>query len=97
MVAARAPLESMLAPTTTPIGAPPRSGPAEHAGDEITHDIGQRLEATFVTPLTARTSSRLISGLDDVVDLIEEVADTFVLYRIEAPTRDSDTPGVDRR
>jgi predicted phosphate transport protein (TIGR00153 family) len=58
----------------------------EHRGDEISHDIGHRLEATFVTPFDREDIYALISGLDDVLDLIEEVADTFVLYRIDAPT-----------
>ena len=59
---------------------------AEHRGDEISHDIGHRLEATFVTPFDREEIHALISGLDDILDLIEEVADTFVLYRIDAPT-----------
>ncbi len=59
---------------------------AEHRGDEISHEIGHRLEATFVTPFDREDIHGLISGLDDVLDLIEETADTFVLYRIEAPT-----------
>ena len=59
---------------------------AEHRGDEISHDIGHRLEATFVTPFDREDIYALISGLDDVLDLVEECADTFVLYRIEAPT-----------
>ncbi len=59
---------------------------AEHRGDEISHDIGHRLEATFVTPFDREEIYALISGLDDVLDYIEECADTFVLYRIEAPT-----------
>lgn len=59
---------------------------AEHRGDEISHDIGRRLEATFVTPFDREEIHGLISGLDDVLDYIEEVADTFVLYRIPAPT-----------
>ncbi|HEU4671710.1 MAG TPA: DUF47 family protein [Candidatus Limnocylindrales bacterium] len=59
---------------------------AEHRGDEISHDIGHRLEATFVTPFDREDIYALISGLDDVVDLIEETGDTFVLYRIPAPT-----------
>ena len=58
----------------------------EHRGDEISHDIGRRLESTFVTPFDREEIHALISGLDDVLDWIEEVADTFVLYRIEAPT-----------
>jgi hypothetical protein len=58
----------------------------EHRGDEITHDIGHRLEATFVTPFDREDILALISTLDDVLDLIEEAADTFVLYKIPAPT-----------
>jgi uncharacterized protein len=59
---------------------------AEHRGDEISHDIGHRLEATFVTPFDREEIYALISGLDDVLDYVEECADTFVLYRIQAPT-----------
>jgi predicted phosphate transport protein (TIGR00153 family) len=58
----------------------------EHRGDEISHDIGRRLERTFVTPFDREEIHGLISALDDVLDYIEEVADTFVLYRIDAPT-----------
>ena len=59
---------------------------AEHRGDELSHQIGHRLEATFVTPFDREEIHALISGLDDVLDFVEEVADTFVLYRIEVPT-----------
>lgn len=59
---------------------------AEHAGDQMSHDIGRQLEQTFVTPFDREDIHALISRLDDVVDLIEEVADTFILYGIEAPT-----------
>lgn len=59
---------------------------AEHRGDEISHDIGHRLENTFVTPFDREEIYALISGLDDILDLVEETADTFVLYHIDAPT-----------
>jgi uncharacterized protein len=59
---------------------------AEHLGDEISHDIGHRLESTFVTPFDREDIHALISGLDDVLDMIEEIGDTFGLYRIDAPT-----------
>jgi predicted phosphate transport protein (TIGR00153 family) len=58
----------------------------EHRGDEISHDIGHRLERTFVTPFDREDIHSLISGLDDVLDMIEEVGDTFLLYRIDAAT-----------
>src|SRR5882672_11141237 len=59
---------------------------AEHRGDEISHETGRRLESTFVTPFDREDIHALISALDDVLDFIEECADTFILYRIEAPT-----------
>ena len=58
----------------------------EHRGDEISHEIGRKLESTFVTPFDREDIHALISALDDVVDFIEEAADTFILYRVEAPT-----------
>jgi predicted phosphate transport protein (TIGR00153 family) len=57
----------------------------EHEGDRITHDIIQRLNQTFVTPFDREDIIALASGLDDVVDWIEEVADFLSIYRIEAP------------
>ena len=58
----------------------------EHKGDGISHDIGHRLEKTFVTPFDREDIQELISRLDDVLDFIEEVADTCILYKIEEPT-----------
>jgi uncharacterized protein len=57
----------------------------EHEGDRITHDILQRLNATFVTPIDRDDIYALASALDNVVDHTEEVADFLGLYRIEAP------------
>jgi len=59
---------------------------AEHAGDQISHEIGHKLESTFVTPFDREDIHGLISRLDDILDFIEEVADTCILYNIEAPT-----------
>jgi predicted phosphate transport protein (TIGR00153 family) len=58
----------------------------ERRGDQMSHDIGQRLERTFVTPFDREDIHQLISRLDDVLDFIEEVADTCILYKIDAPT-----------
>ncbi len=58
----------------------------EHHGDEISHSIGRRVNTTFVTPFDREDIVALISGLDDILDLIEEVADTFILYQVDAPT-----------
>jgi predicted phosphate transport protein (TIGR00153 family) len=58
---------------------------AEQEGDRITHDIVQRLNSTFVTPIDREDIYALATQLDDVVDHIEEVADFMGLYSIEAP------------
>jgi uncharacterized protein len=57
----------------------------EQDGDRITHDIIQRLNQTFVTPIDREDIHELSSALDDVVDYTEEVADYLGLYKIEAP------------
>src|SRR5919199_6006008 len=57
----------------------------EQEGDRITHDIIQRLNSTFVTPIDREDIYALASALDDIVDFVEEVADFLALYRIEAP------------
>ena len=62
---------------------------AEHRGDVLSHDIGQRLASTFVTPFDRDDIHQLISRLDDILDFVEEVADTCVLYKIERPTAEA--------
>jgi uncharacterized protein len=56
----------------------------EQEGDRITHDIIQRLNSTFVTPIDREDIYALASALDDIVDFIEETSDFLSLYRIEA-------------
>ncbi len=57
----------------------------EQEGDRITHDIIQRLNQTFVTPIDREDILELASTLDDIVDYTEEVADYLGLYKVEAP------------
>lgn len=57
----------------------------EHEGDRITHDIIFHLHSKAATPLDRSDVLALASGLDDVVDYVEEVGDFLVLYRVEAP------------
>jgi predicted phosphate transport protein (TIGR00153 family) len=58
----------------------------EHQGDEIDAEIAARLERAFITPFDREDIHELISRLDDVVDGIQEVAETFVIYGIVEPT-----------
>ncbi|HMC07459.1 MAG TPA: DUF47 family protein [Solirubrobacterales bacterium] len=58
---------------------------AEQEGDRITHDIIQRTNTMFVTPIDGEDIYGLATQVDDIVDFIEETADFMGLYKIEAP------------
>ncbi len=58
----------------------------EHRGDEITHQLYNALNSTFVTPLDREDIHDLAGKLDDFIDYIEEVARRLRLYRIDQPT-----------
>jgi uncharacterized protein len=57
----------------------------EHEGDRITHDIIHHLYRRAATPFEQADVLALASGVDDVVDYAEEVADFLFLYKVEAP------------
>ena len=56
----------------------------EHVGDEITHNIVDRLNRTFVTPLEREDILALAHALDDVVDCLDGVSERLVLYKVTA-------------
>ena len=58
----------------------------EHAGDTLTHEIVKRLNTTFITPIDREDIYALACRLDDVLDLIDAVADRLLLYKISKPT-----------
>ena len=58
----------------------------EHAGDALTHEMVRRLNTTFVTPIDREDIYALANRLDDVLDLIDAVADRLALYKIKVPT-----------
>jgi uncharacterized protein len=59
---------------------------AEHAADRITHDTVSLLHTTFVTPFDRDDIHRLISRMDDVLDLIQDTGESLVLYDIQKIT-----------
>jgi len=54
----------------------------EHTGDRITHNIVDRLNRTFVTPLEREDILALAHALDDVVDCLDGVAERLTLYKV---------------
>jgi predicted phosphate transport protein (TIGR00153 family) len=59
---------------------------AEHAADRITHETVQLLHTTFITPFDRDDIHRLISRMDDVLDLIQDAGESLVLYDIRQIT-----------
>ena len=55
----------------------------EHKCDFLTHEIIQRLNRTFVTPLDREDIYALARSLDDVMDAIDASATLVRLYRLE--------------
>jgi uncharacterized protein len=54
----------------------------EHAADRVTRETVELLHRTFVTPLDREDIHQLISRMDDVLDLIQDTAESFQLYDI---------------
>jgi predicted phosphate transport protein (TIGR00153 family) len=61
----------------------------EKAGDVIDREINRRLEDAFITPFDREDIHELTVRLDDVVDGIQAVAETFVIYDIRQPTQEA--------
>jgi hypothetical protein len=61
----------------------------EHRGDEIDREVEVRLDRAFITPFDREDIHDLVNRIDDVVDLIQEVAETFIIYGVEATTDDA--------
>jgi predicted phosphate transport protein (TIGR00153 family) len=58
----------------------------EKRGDEIDREINRRLEDAFVTPFDREDIHELAVRLDDVLDGIQAIAETLVIYGVERPT-----------
>jgi predicted phosphate transport protein (TIGR00153 family) len=56
---------------------------AEHAADETTHEIVRTVNSTFITPFDREDIYALAAGLDDVMDLMDEVVDMLLLYEVK--------------
>jgi len=55
----------------------------EHRADEITHHAFARLHTQFITPFDRAEIHRLLSRIDDVLDLADGAAAHLVLYEID--------------
>lgn len=61
----------------------------ERSADKVTHETVALLHSTFVTPLDRDDIHRLISRMDDVLDLIQDTAEALLLYDIQNITAEA--------
>ena len=54
----------------------------EREADNLTHELMNRIDATFVTPLDKEDLRALSSGLDDITDAIEAGTQRLTIYRL---------------
>ena len=79
-------LKEMMEDFRDPVEQAKRIKDVEHIGDGITHDIARKLNQTFITPIDREDIHDLASALDDILDMVEDIADRFVLYKVTVPT-----------
>ena len=58
----------------------------EKSADGITHETMRQLHTSFITPLDREEIHHLITSLDDILDLIQDVAHTVTLYNVRHMT-----------
>jgi hypothetical protein len=76
-------LEEMFATGTPAWGKADEIKEVEHKCDSLTHEIIQRLNRSFVTPLDREDIHELARSLDDVMDAIDASASVVRLYKLE--------------
>lgn len=59
----------------------------EHHGDEIVHEIYERVNRGIVTPFDQEDLTRLASEYDDVLDFMYAVMNRLVLFEMKGPTQ----------
>jgi predicted phosphate transport protein (TIGR00153 family) len=56
----------------------------EHEGDQITRQVFETLNRSFITPLDREDIRSLASDLDDILDHMDEVAQYLVLFELSS-------------
>jgi predicted phosphate transport protein (TIGR00153 family) len=61
----------------------------EHEGDRLTHEMIERVNRTFITPLEREDIHELACRLDDILDLVDTAVNRMMLYKFKEPTGDA--------
>jgi uncharacterized protein Yka (UPF0111/DUF47 family) len=58
-------------------------GDVERSADKVTYETVSLLHSTFITPFDRMDIHRLISGMDDILDLMQDAAESMHLFDIQ--------------
>jgi predicted phosphate transport protein (TIGR00153 family) len=58
----------------------------EHDGDQLTRQVFEALNSTFITPLDREDIRSLAKDLDDILDYLESVAQSLILFDLDEVT-----------
>jgi len=61
----------------------------EHEGDRLTHDMIERMNKTFITPIDREDIHELACRLDDILDLMDTSVARMALYKLKEMTADA--------
>ena len=59
-----------------------KMGDIEHEGDQVAHQIFDRLNKTFITPFDREDIHTLTKELDDITDMIYTIANRLKVYKL---------------
>lgn len=55
----------------------------EHQGDDVAHDIIDRLDKTFITPFDREDIHFLAKEIDDIIDMLNTIASRMKIYNVK--------------
>ena len=61
----------------------------EKRGDRIAHSAIEQLHKTFITPIDRDDIHQLVTRMDDILDMMEDAAQSIYLYDIRSVTLDA--------
>lgn len=79
-------LKDMLDNFRDPAESQRRIKDVEHEGDQLTHQLINKLNQSFITPFDREDIYALTSALDNIIDLIDASAHHIITYRAEKTT-----------
>jgi predicted phosphate transport protein (TIGR00153 family) len=62
---------------------------AERQADKITAEVNRLLHKTFITPIDREQIHGLINAMDDILDLLQDSAETMQLYDVRSMTEET--------